>query len=177
MTQLFQLKQKIVGHRVKSHADSPIRKFFRGPTIELVNCDEYLNEFVHPSFEETIHRLEESILRMHAGTEILLHRHGNIADERHRDIRKLGESAIRNYAMFASVGRASRSYCIGLRHSVYETVIAACLVDSSADRILDLMLDIKHEKKLDDKYEQIAKLLIDDTQFTWPSFVSQNNKT
>lgn len=160
---------------MKSHADSLIRTLFKGPTIEVVNCDLHLNEYIHPSFEETMLRLEESIIRMSAGTEILLHRFGLNAGERHMEIRKLGESAVRNFAMFASVARASRSYCIGLRYSVYETVIAACVVDSSADRILDMMLDIKNEQRIHEKYLQIAKS-IENSQFTWPIILQSKRK-
>lgn len=160
---------------MKSHSDSPIRTFIKGPTIEIVKLDLFLNEYVHPSFKETIERLEESILRMHVGTEILLHRFGSDAGGCHPEIRKLGESAIRNYAMFASVGRASRSYCIGLRYSAYETILAACVVDSCANRILEMMLDIKKGQRSDEKYEHIAKT-IRNPQFKWPSTVSQTNK-
>lgn len=159
---------------MKSHSDSIIRTFFKGRSVERVDTDLYLRENVHPSFESTMYQLEQSILRMHVGTEILLHRYGTDASERHMDIRKLGESAIRNYASFASVARASRAYCIGVRYSAYETVAAACVVDSGANRILEMMLKIKNDQKIDEKYQRIAELM-ENTQFTCPSIVLHSN--
>lgn len=155
---------------MRSHSDSIISKLIKGTTIHVVNRDLYLKEYVHPSLEQIIDRLEESIARMHIGTEILLHRFGSSAEERHIDVRRLGESAILNYAMFASVGRASRSYCIGLRHSVYETVVAGCMVDAGSKKILELMLNIKNDAQNDEKYQSVAKYVVN-AEFTWPSAV------
>lgn len=120
-------------------------------------------------------QLEESLVRMQIGTEMLLSRFGTDASERHLDICRLGEAAIRNYAMFASVGRASRSYCIGLRYSVYETVAAASLVELHASHILAMILEIKNSSDNDEKHQNMAKLVLN-SQFTWPSIVSNSNK-
>lgn len=160
---------------MKSYADSRIRTFFIGKTVELIKTDLHLNEYVHPSFNECMLELEESIVRMQMGTEMLLNRFGTNASERHIDIRKLGEAAIRNYAMFASVGRASRSYCIGLRHSAYETVAAVSLVNLHASHILEMILDIKNSLDGDEKHQNVAKLFLN-SQSTWPSIVSNSNE-
>lgn len=169
-TNIFFFEQNITGDKVKNHSDSLINKLLKGRSIENVHCDLHLEQFVHPSLENSIILVETSILRMHVATEMLLHRYGTNADERHMDLRKLGEGAIWNYAMFASVSRASRAYCNGLRFSVYETVIATSLVESNENRVLDLMLAIKNAPKTDDKYQQMGKL-IEKGQFRWPSIV------
>lgn len=119
--------------------------------------------------------VEESILRLHIGTEILLHRYGSNVDERAVEVRKLGDAAIRNYAMFASASRASRSYCIGLRHSKYETVIAAGLAEANAMHIHSLMNDIKKHEKMYENYQQIGNAIVN-PQFKWPSSALQSNK-
>lgn len=159
-----------MGDHARSHSDTLIRKLFKGPSIENVNCDLHLEQFVHPSFEETIRLVESSILRMHAATEMLLHRYKTDATERHMDVRRLGEAAILNYAMFASVSRASRAYCIGLRYSVYETVMATSLVERDENRVLDLMLAIKNAPKSDDKYQKMGDQM-ERGLFQFPSIV------
>lgn len=89
--------------------------------------------------------LERSIVRLRCACEMLLSRYGESVAERHVEIQNIGEAAMQNYAMFASLGRASRSYCIGLQYSAYETIVAASICGAKSD-ILDMVLDIKHNR-------------------------------
>lgn len=94
---------------------------------------------------ELAENLEFSIVRLQNACEILLNRYGESVVGRQVEIQNLGMAVMWNYAMFASVGRASRSYCIGLRYSAYETLAAESLFEASA-QILKIALDIKHNQ-------------------------------
>lgn len=100
---------------------------------------------------------------------MLLNRHGDSVQQRHSEIQQLGHAAMLNYAMFASVGRASRSYCIGLRHSVYETVLAGSLILAASPEILKVALDIKHDRS-DSNSEQKSIYNFTAKQFKTQSF-------
>lgn len=100
--------------------------------FELQNIDNpklklQLNHFLHPTLDPAAQFLEMSIVRLQSSTETLLSRHGVQIMEKQVDIQRLAECAIALYAMFASVSRASRSYCIGLQHADYEVSIANAL--------------------------------------------------
>lgn len=128
------------------------------PTIEAVKSKLYLWAHLHPTLSDLAKDLEESILRLRFSSEMLLNRHGDSITERQVEIQSLGDAVMRNYAMFASIGRASRSYCIGLQYSVYETVAAGCLIQSFARQILKLALDIKHNRS---GYHDLHKSIVE----------------
>lgn len=103
--------------------------------------------------------LEFSIMRLQYSCEILLNRYGKSAAERQNEIQTLGEAVMWNYAMFASIGRASRSYCIGLRYSAYETLAVESLFEATS-QILKIALDIKHNRSgYHGKYKAVAETI------------------
>lgn len=117
----------------------------------------FLGDYVHPTLIEPATDLEFSIYRLQCCAEILLSRYGESVSERETEIEELGEIVMQNYAMFASLGRASRAYCIGSRYSVYETVAAGCLVAYTRN-ILKKALDIKHnESGMQDVHRTIVE--------------------
>lgn len=152
---------------MKSHANRLPYWINPYQSIEYVKRKLRLNEFLHPSFEDLSIDLERSVLRLHQATEMLLYRHGLNASNRIADMHRLSESAIRTFAMFSSVARASRSYCIGLRYSAYETVCASGVVDSNAGHVLERCREIKHGHPNDERYQQLAQTMGDST-FKWP---------
>jgi acyl-CoA dehydrogenase family protein 9 len=64
--------------------------------------------------------LEYCVLRLQYGVEILLSRHGKSIIDQQMMLKRLADVAIDIYAMTAVLGRASRSYCIGLQNSAEE---------------------------------------------------------
>lgn len=114
-------------------------------TIESIPKKLYLSDNLHPSLMDLADDLERSIVRLRCACEMLLSRYGESVDERQVEIQNIGEAAMQNYAMFASLARASRSYCIGLQHSAYETICAAGVCGASTD-ILEMVLDIKYNR-------------------------------
>lgn len=100
------------------------RRLFEGHNIEDPKCTLQLNHHLHPSLDPAAQWLEQSILRLQAATEITLSRHGVQVIDRQCELNRLATVAVLCYGAFASVARASRSYCIGLTHSDYEMLVA-----------------------------------------------------
>lgn len=119
---------------------------FTNETIEEVKQKYFLDDFLHPTLKEAATELEYSILRVQYSSEMLLNRYGDSITERPTEIHDLGEAALQCYAMFASLARSSRAYCVGLRYSKYETVAAGCLVQAYSRNILKMALEIKHNQ-------------------------------
>lgn len=147
------------GQNARDYKDSVWLKIgFGNPTIECIDSKLLLWYYLHPTFKEHAEDLEFSILRLRYASEILLNRYKTSIGEREIEIKKLGEVAMWNYAMFASIGRASRSYCIGVRYSAYETILADCLYQIGTENILKFALNIKHNQN---EYNEHHGMIID----------------
>lgn len=139
--------QEHFGRNASDYKDSMLQKIgLSEPTIEYIESKLFLWYFLHPTFKELAEDLEFSILRLRYASEMLINRYGQSVGEQEIEIRKLGEAAMWNYAMFASIARASRAYCIGLRYSAYETILAECLMQIGSEHNLKTALDIKHNQ-------------------------------
>ncbi|XP_055304084.1 complex I assembly factor ACAD9, mitochondrial-like [Sitodiplosis mosellana] len=136
------------GKNAHSYKDSIWVKFGLNNmiTIEDVKEKHFLGDYLHPSLMEAATELESSIQRVQFSSEMLLNRYGDSINERIVEIHDLGEALMQCYAMFTSLARSSRAYCIGLRHSKYETVAAGCLVQAYSRNILKMALEIKHNR-------------------------------
>lgn len=124
----------------------------------VLNVKSYLetHEFLHPSFEYVSQLLDESIVKLFRVTSTHIHRHREHADEDVVNVRKLGELATMCYSMFASCARASRSYCIGLRHCAHETLFAVEVVMDHSARVNDMASDMLEQKSIENAGEKIA---------------------
>lgn len=101
-----------------------------------------INEYLHPSLDPAACWLEESILRHQLGTETLLSRYGPEIMQKHIEIIRIAESAILIYAMFASISRASRAYCIGLKYADYEMLTTSTFILDASVRVKELAIEI-----------------------------------
>ncbi|CRK87520.1 CLUMA_CG001321, isoform A, partial [Clunio marinus] len=81
-------------------------------SIEHPKLKYKFEHFVHPSLVTAGVAVEASISRLGDAVDILLGRHGSLIVEHTVEVNKIGEAATLCYAMFASIARASRSYCI-----------------------------------------------------------------
>lgn len=106
----------------------------------------YLGGHLHPTLIESANDLERAILRLSFGTEMLLKHFGPSVADQQLEMRALGDSVMWCYAIFASLGRASRSYCLGLRYSALETVLAQSIIEMGGPQILETILEIKHKQ-------------------------------
>lgn len=157
--ELFQ--QAIKGNRVKSFNDSIMDKILSAPKVLCSKASMDLDEHVHPSLKESADELDSSIRRLFAGTSILLYRYKGSAGQKLDEVKKLGEAAVLCYAIYSSLGRGSRSYCIGLRHCVYETVMSDAITEDYSNRVLDLMMSIKQGPNGDEDFRAIAAKAIE----------------
>lgn len=100
------------------------KRLFETQNIENPKTSLNLNHHLHPSLDPAAQWLEHSILRLQTSTETLLSRYGMEALDKQVEIQRLSDSAVLIFAAFAAIGRASRSYCIGLQHADFELITA-----------------------------------------------------
>lgn len=117
-------------------------RIFKQTSIDHPQKKFNLEGFLHPSLDPAANFLEASILRLNAAAEILLARHGSLVVEHSVEVARLAEAATLCYAMFASVARASRSYCIGLRNADQEIHLASYLCYDCCQKVKKIAKDI-----------------------------------
>ncbi|XP_012252252.2 complex I assembly factor ACAD9, mitochondrial [Athalia rosae] len=106
-----------------------------------------LEEYLHPSLQEPAKLLQKSIHMLAASTEELLVKYGASVSDEHLELQRIAEIAMDIYAMTASLGRASRSHCIGLRHSDQDIISAASICWMASKRVeinMNEILEGKH---------------------------------
>lgn len=119
-----------------------IKRLFDNTNIENPKSTLNLNHHLHQSLDHSSHWLEQSIIRLKIATETLLERHGADILNKQIEVERLSESAIFVYAMFASLARSSRSYCIGLQHADTELLIADAFSYDATKLIKNRVTDI-----------------------------------
>ncbi len=131
---------------------------------------------LHPSCDAAAQWLEYSIIRLQAGTDILLSRHGPQVIDFQIEIMRLSEAATLCYAMFSAVSRASRAYCIGLKHSDLEMFAASAFCLDASERVRLLILDIQKGEYLttDNHYKKLAKQLFKSRGYFWEHPITRN---
>lgn len=118
------------------------KRILENKSIDNLKQTLHVNHYLHPTLDPAAQWLEYSILRLQIGTELLLSRHGVQIMDKQIEIRRLSDSAILTYAMFASVSRASRSYCIGLQFCDYEMLMASTFSFDGMTLVKQLVHDI-----------------------------------
>lgn len=98
-----------------------------------------LLDYVHPSLDKQANDIEYCILKLQYVTEMLLVRNGREAPTKQMDINKLAAAVIEIYAMFATVSRASRSYCIGHHNAHLELSLANAVCKQGLRKVKDLL--------------------------------------
>ncbi|KAI4458750.1 acyl-coa dehydrogenase [Holotrichia oblita] len=94
-----------------------------------------LHEYLHPSCMQAAEFLEYGVFRLQFATETLLSRYGPEIVNKHVELSYLSECISDIYVMTAVLARASRSYCIGLRHADIEMDIAMAFVAKAVERV------------------------------------------
>lgn len=132
------------------------RRDLENPQLKL-----NLAHYVHPSLEPPAQFLEKSVLRLQMCSETLLGRHGQYIIEKQVDVCRIADISILLYAMCASISRASRSYCIGLKNANYENLIASIYNAEACETIKSIAFDIAKGSIItcDDSHQKVAKQL------------------
>ncbi|KAL7636235.1 UNVERIFIED_CONTAM: hypothetical protein RMT77_012992 [Armadillidium vulgare] len=96
-----------------------------------------LHEYLHPSLIKPSEQLERSVkLLQHTGEHLLGVYGKEISHPNHQlDLKRLADAVIDVYAMTAVLGRASRSYCIGVRNSDHEMLVAKLFCARASARV------------------------------------------
>ncbi|CAO1353360.1 unnamed protein product [Diamesa serratosioi] len=151
-------------------------KFFKPSPIDNPKQVLNLQYNLHPSLDPAAQWLEFSIIRLQAATEILLGRYGPQVIDYRIEVARLSDMATLCYGMFASVARASRSYCIGLRNSDYEMLLASAICLSASDRVKAIAIDITKGEFIcnDNNYKKIGKKVMESKSYFPVSPVTRN---
>lgn len=94
-----------------------------------------LFEELHPSLTESANNLEYCVLRLHYAITVLFNRYGADTVNQQVELVRLGNTAVKIYAMTTVLGRASRSFCIGLPNAESEVKYAVQLCNNYKEKI------------------------------------------
>lgn len=97
-----------------------------------------LYEQLHPSLTDSANELEYCVLRLQYAVSILFKRYGSDVINQQFELMRIADAAVKIYAMTCVLGRASRSYCIGLRNA--ETEVKYAITICSKYKVL-----VQHE--------------------------------
>ncbi|KAH8370151.1 hypothetical protein KR093_002383 [Drosophila rubida] len=117
-------------------------KFLSSQSLEQPKTRMQLNENVHPTLEPAAQCIEHSVARLHMAVELMFTKHGSAVVERQNEMQRLANIVSTIYAMWASVARASRSYCIGLPLADHELLTASAICTQGRDDVLRLATEI-----------------------------------
>lgn len=151
----------VKGLKVKSYRDGVLSKFNGSVSVMNVKRDMELGEYLHPSLKESADFLEDSITRLFTVTNMILYKHRENAVHQDDAVKALGEAAALCFGIYSSIARASRSYCIGLRFSTYETVMSYVVVTQYTERVLHSMLGMKKAVMSKESFREISNHVID----------------
>lgn len=118
-----------------------------------------LEEHLHPSLMASAKLLQEAVFCLADSTQTMLVTYGIKVAEASMELRRLAEMAMEIYAMTAVLARSSRAYCIGLRHSDEDIVLAHIVCWNSVNRVKanNRELNIGNSENCDDLYQVISK--------------------
>lgn len=147
---------------------------FQTPTSNLE-----LFEYLHPSFEEYCFCLESTLARLEMASEMVFTRYGEDAMQQTLHFLRLGEAAILAYSMFASLARASRSYCVGLKFSKHDTVFGTAACQYGMESALQLLQAIRDDEKdqQDSAFGKLAESIMSKGNYYIPSVTSSKKKS
>ncbi|XP_018579425.1 acyl-CoA dehydrogenase family member 9, mitochondrial [Anoplophora glabripennis] len=135
-----------------------------------------LGDYLHPSLDIASKHLEYCVKRLEFATEVLLARFGPDVVNQHIDLRRIAECIINIYVMTACLGRASRSYCIGLQYSNYEMLIASAFCSGAMERVKANVKKIVEGEHVtnDENYRAISKRLFQSKEYFLKHPLSRN---
>ncbi|XP_066997149.2 complex I assembly factor ACAD9, mitochondrial isoform X2 [Anabrus simplex] len=126
-----------------------------------------LHYYVHPTLEFAAKQLEYCVKRFQYALEILISRHGNSIIDHDIELCRLADLVVNIYAMTAVLGRASRSYCIGLQDSDYEVLLASTFCSRTLAEVKRTMNNVLHGPVgiSDPSYLKVTRKVIECKQY------------
>uniref|UniRef100_A0A336KA01 CSON004970 protein n=1 Tax=Culicoides sonorensis TaxID=179676 RepID=A0A336KA01_CULSO len=134
--------------------------FTRG-TFDRIKLDRNYIYNLHPSLQPAAEMFELCLKRLRIAVEISLSRHGREILNAHAEVERLAQCATLLYAMLATISRASRSYCIGVRYADMEILLANtfCLETMNEINELTNKIDAGENMTNDLNHKTISKQL------------------
>ncbi|XP_052866424.1 complex I assembly factor ACAD9, mitochondrial [Anopheles cruzii] len=158
------------------HPSYVISKLFEKSSIQNPKQFADLQQFFHPSLDPAAHWIEFSIVRLKLAVVCMLSRHGGEVVDRHVELERLANIATMIYAMTASASRASRAYCIGLRHAEHEVHLANMLCREMSEKVRLLAIDLENGPFItnDDNYNIVARNLFRNKGYFFEHALTKN---
>lgn len=154
-----------------STAWSRVRSRAAGPSLNL-----HLNEDLHPSLKSEAQALEKNVAQFQMAVESILTRYGNTVIEQQMDLKRLADMCIDLYGCTAVLGRASRSYCIGLRNADHEMMLAKTFCYGANQRIENNLKELSagDANNMNENYRQIADAIFKNGGFAAEHALARN---
>ncbi|GAU93655.1 hypothetical protein RvY_05559 [Ramazzottius varieornatus] len=95
----------------------------------------FLEDYLHPNFQVVGQDVELACHLFFDCVEGLLVEYNKNMIHRQMDLRRISEMAVLIYGSFAALGRASRSYCNGIKHNQQEMNLAILFANHATQRI------------------------------------------
>ena len=108
----FILRRLVTTHRTVKAANRKVPEYF------------FLWEHVHPSLNGASSALEQMAIKLNMAVKMALANHGNVLSMYQLRLRQLADMTTQVWALNAVIGRASRSYSIGLPNAQHEVELA-----------------------------------------------------
>lgn len=139
------------------------KNLFVGGPFDAIKITKNFIYSLHPSLKHAAEMLEIALKRLQIATQISLSRHGQEIVNAHAEVERLAKCATLLYAMVATVSRASRSYCIGVRYADMEILLANTFAMESLNEIKILTEQIHEGENMtnDMNHKTIAKQLFE----------------
>uniref|UniRef100_A0A1Q3FDR2 Putative very-long-chain acyl-coa dehydrogenase n=1 Tax=Culex tarsalis TaxID=7177 RepID=A0A1Q3FDR2_CULTA len=153
-----------------------ISRLFEKNTIDTPKQFCNLEHFLHPSLDAAAHWIEFSIVRLKLAAECALARHGTEIIQRHIELVRVADIAVLLYAMLATASRASRSYCIGLKHADQEIQLANTFCREASEHVRRLAKDLEQGQFLtnDANYDGMARYLFRQKGYCFEHPIAKN---
>lgn len=139
------------------------KNLFVGGPFDGIKITKNFIYTLHPSLKPAAEMIEVGLKRLQIATQISLSRHGQEIMNAHAEVERLAKCATLLYAMVATVSRASRSYCIGVRYADMEILLANTFSMESLNEIKDLTekINVGENMSNDMNHKSIAKQLFE----------------
>lgn len=139
-----------------------LKNFFRNETNNKFTSLLELHDKFDYNFDLPATWLEHAITRLRVGTNTLMSVFGRDLAKEHSELQKLSEAAIYNYASFASLVRANRTWILKLEHGSFERVLAGCLIRDNGERVKNLMQYIEDgpTASFEPLYQNLSKIVV-----------------
>lgn len=150
-----------------NHPNFIFSRIFNNTSIERPKKKFNLENFAHPTLAPAASFLESSVIRLYAAVDILFARHGSLVVQHSVETGKISEAALLCYAMFATVARSSRSYCIGLRNAEQELHLTNFFCYEASERVKHLAKEIDNGEygTSEHTYKIVGEKLIENKQY------------